>query len=146
MKNSPLWFTGQVPANHRGLLAFMKDWSRSGGEFDSPYWKKDFLHLRFRYFEKTELDFRLSNFLGYIFLASSHLRKNTAFSCGIFAAHLFYQHILESVPTFEPAAQEAGRRHLQSIGMTGFFNIYSQRTTKLIRLWRLYFLVFLGSI
>jgi len=25
MKNSPLWFTGQVPANHRGLLAFMKD-------------------------------------------------------------------------------------------------------------------------
>ena len=53
---------------------------------------------------------------------------------------------LERVPTFEPAAQEAGRRRLQSIGMTGFFNIYPQRTTRLIRLWRLYFFVFLGSI
>ena len=53
---------------------------------------------------------------------------------------------MERVPTFEPAAQEAGRRRLQSIGMTSFFNIYSQSTTRLIRLWRLYFFVFLGSI
>lgn len=53
---------------------------------------------------------------------------------------------LERVPTFEPAAQEAGKRCLQNIGMTSFFNIHSQRTTRLICLWRLYFFVFLGSI
>ena len=65
--------------------------------------KNGFLHLRFRYFEKTELDFWFSNFLSYIFLISSHLRKNTAFSCGVFAVHLFYQHILVPVAGLEPA-------------------------------------------
>ena len=64
--------------------------------------KKGFLHLRFRYFEKTESDFWLSNFLSYIFLISSHLRKNTALSCGVFAVHLFYQHILELMVGIEP--------------------------------------------
>ena len=35
-------------------------------------------------------------------MISSHLRKNTAFSCGVFAVHLFYQHILVPMVGLEP--------------------------------------------
>ena len=63
--------------------------------------KKGFLHLRLRYFKNgvAFLTFKLFNLY---FLFSPHLRKNTAFSCGVFAVHLFYQHILVPVTGLEP--------------------------------------------
>ena len=71
--------------------------------------KKGFLHLRFRYFEKTESDFWLSNFLSYIFLISSHLCKNTAFSCGIFACIFLSMQLV-----FRWQKRCAGKPHIYS--------------------------------
>ena len=66
-----------------------------------------------------------------------NIKKLTDYPIGVIC-----QLIMERVPTFEPAALKAEEPCSQSLGMTGFFNIYSQRTTILIRLWRLYFLCF----
>ena len=104
MKNSPLWFTGQVPANHRGLLTFMKDWSRSGGEFDSPYWeKRAFCISGFVILKKRSRIFDFQTFWAIFSWFLHRVYEKTALSCGIFAVHLFYQRILVPVAGVEPA-------------------------------------------
>ena len=59
------------------------------------------MHLLKREFGKTELDFQLSNFF-LLFRSIFFLkRKNTALLCGVFAVHLFCQHILVRVGRLE---------------------------------------------
>jgi hypothetical protein len=88
------------------------------------------LHLRFRYFEKTEPDFRLSNFLLSIFSISSHLRKNTALLCGIFAVHPFYQHILVRVVRLERTISTSQMWRGTSSAIPGYLILSYNNTVK----------------
>ena len=60
-----------------------------------------YLHLSSLVFTKLALPFWLFNIFAPFPRFSFEKSKNTALLCGVFAVHLFCQHILELLPRFE---------------------------------------------
>ena len=143
MKNSPLWFTGQVPANHRGLLAFMKDWSRSGGEFDSPYWEKGLFASPVSLFWTNGVGFLIPKlfelyFLDFFAFTQKHRIFMRYFCCASFLSTHF-----GARAHFRTRVSGSGRPVSPKHWYDRFFKIYSRHTAMLFRRWRRYFFVFL---